>query len=97
MGNFRLITAQNNLTTVANTDIISDYDVPNNGVIRIGLETTTAADVRITLDGTNYTTLTDSAAEIWEFFEIPVSGDDTFNIQTVAIEIISLRVLYSDA
>ena len=80
-------------TTTANTDIITDVTIDNDGILRIGVETTTASDVRITLNTTNFTTLGDLAADIWTFFDVPVEAGDVFNIQTVAIEDISIRAV----
>ena len=77
--------------TVANTDIITDITIEHDGILRLGLESIDAADWRITLNTTNFTTVLDSAADIWEFVEVPVSKGDVFNIQTVAIETVSIR------
>jgi len=91
---YRAIESKDNFTTTANTDIISDFTADTDGIIRLGIETTTTADVRITLNQSNFTTLVDSAAEIWAFFDIPIHAGDIFNIQTVDIEIISIRAVF---
>lgn len=75
----------------ANTDIFTDVTIANDGILRIGFETLAAEDVRITLDGTNFTTLVDTAADIWNFVEVPVEAGDVFNLQTVGAETISFR------
>ena len=80
-------------TTSANTDIIADYTIQNDGILHIGVETVDTSDVRITLNTTNFTTLIDTAADIWQFLEIPVRAGDVFNIQTVGIEVISFRII----
>ena len=42
---------ENAATAEANTDIISDVAITEDGVLRIGFETLAAEDVRITIDG----------------------------------------------
>ena len=90
---YQSIANVNALTTVANTDIITDVTIAEDGILRIGIESTSAADFRITLNTTVFTTLGDLAADIWTFFEVPVSAGDVFNMQTVAIEDVSIRVV----
>ena len=90
------ILSLNAFTTSTNTDLMADYRVRQDGIIRLGVETVEVSNVRITLDGTTYTTLIDTAADIWQFLEIPVTQGDLFNIQTVDIEIISLRIILID-
>jgi len=91
---YRSIENVDDFTTTANTDIITDYTFDKDGILRLAIETTTTADVRIALNQTNFTTLIDTAAEIWQFFEIPVTEGDIFNIQTVDIEVISIRAVF---
>ncbi len=90
------ILSLNAFTTSTNTDLMVDYKVRQDGIIRLGVETVEVSNVRITLDGTTYTTLIDTAADIWQFLEIPVVQGDLFNIQTVDIEVISLRIILVD-
>ena len=90
------ILSLNAFTTSTNTDLMADYVVRQDGIIRLGVETVEVSNVRITLDGTTYTTLIDTAPDIWQFLEIPVVQGDLFNIQTVDIEIISLRIILVD-
>ncbi len=90
------ILSLNAFTTSTNTDLMADYVVRQDGIIRLGVETVEVSNVRITLDGTTYTTLIDTAADIWQFLEIPVVQGDLFNIQTVDIEVISLRIILVD-
>jgi len=83
----------NAFTTSANTDIITDTTITEDGILRIGLESVSAADWRIALNQTNFTTFIDSAADIWQTVEIPVSADDVLQFQTVDIETVSMRVI----
>ncbi len=80
-------------TTEANTDIMTDITIEHDGILHIMVETTTAADVRMTLNTTNFTTLVDTAADIWTHVNVPCSAGDVLNIQTVDIEAISVRVV----
>jgi len=93
MTQYQDIATIDGFTTTANTDIITDYTIQNDGILHILVETTTAADVRITLNTTNFTTLVDTAADIWTKLDIPVIAGDVFNIQTVDIEAISFRIV----
>ena len=77
-------------TTEANTDITTDITIAHDGILKFAIETTTAADVRMTLNTTNFTTLIDTAADIWTFVEVPCTAGDVLNIQTVDIEAISI-------
>ena len=83
-----------NTTTAVNTDIITDITILEDGILRIGVATEDAsADFRITLNQTNFTTLVDTAADIWHFVEVPCSKGDILNFQTVGAESIDLRVI----
>lgn len=90
------VVSENEITTVANTDIITDYTVKTDGVLHIAVVTADAGDVRITLDGTNYSTVLDTPVDVWTVINIPVTGQDVFNIQTVDIEVASIRVLLEE-
>lgn len=93
-----LVVKSNAITTVANTDILAaDYTFKTSGVIHIAaVSTASAGDLRITLDGTTYSTCINMVDDVWEVINIPVERGDTFNIQTVAIETLSLRVLFEE-
>ena len=90
---FELVAKAKTLTTVANTDIFTDIAIKKAGLLHISIGATTAADLRITLDGTNYQTIQDVAADIHTTITIAVSPGDTLNFQTVAIEVLDLTVL----
>ncbi len=79
----------------ANTDIMTDTTIANDGLLHIAFETLAAEDVRISLDGgSNFTTLVDTVADIWNAnIIIPVAVGDIIQLQTVGAETISYRIL----
>ena len=79
----------------ANTDIFTDVTIGSDGILHIAFETLGAEDVRISLDGgTTFTTLRDSAADIWATdIQLPVTEGDVLQMQTVGAETISIRVV----
>ena len=94
MGRYQDLVALDGFSSLANTDIFTDITIQVDGILRIGVETLAVEDVRITLDGgTNFTTLLDTAADIWAFLDVPVRAGDVFNMQTVGAETISIRVI----
>ena len=94
MGRYQQVTAQNEITTVANTDIITDYDILEDGILTISYVSADTADLRVTLDGTNYSTIHEANVDVWATVNIAVRSGDVFNIQTVGIEVISLRIIF---
>ncbi len=90
---FELIAQEKTKTTVANTDVIVDQVLSKTGLLHISVGTTTASDLRITLDGTNYQTIQDSSADIMTTFTIAVAKGNIFNFQTVAIEVLDITVI----
>ena len=79
----------------ANTDFMADTTIEFDGLLHIAFETLAAEDVRISLDGgTNFTTLVDTAADIWNAnIIIPVEKGDVIQMQTVGAETISFRLV----
>ena len=90
---YHVLASKDEFTTSANTDIFTDVVIADDGILRIGVVTADAGDTRITLDGTNYSTILDNVADVWETVEIPVKTGDTFNLQTVGIEVTSIRAV----
>ncbi len=82
-------------TTVANTDIVTDITIADDGILRIFFAGLTSSDFRITLDGgTTFNSLDKTTGDTTiVVFEIPVKGGDVFNMQTVAIEVVNIRVI----
>lgn len=92
---FQLIAAGNAISASANTDFMTDTTITDDGILHIAFETLAAEDVRISLDGgTNFTTLVDTAADIWNTgIEIPEKTGDVIQMQTVGAETISFRLI----
>ena len=90
---FELIDKQRTKTTVANTDVMVDHIMTKDGLLHISVGTTDAADLRITLDGTNYQTIIDTGADIMTTLIIAVEKGAVFNYQTVAIEILDITII----
>ena len=91
---YQLIASGNAVSASANTDIMADTTIENDGILHVAFETLAAEDFRISLDGTNFTTLADTAADIWNHsIKIPVGVGDIINIQTVGAETVSYRIL----
>ncbi len=78
----------------ANTDIFTDVVIAHDGLLHIAFETLAAEDVRIALNGTNFTTLKDTAADIWNTnITIPCGSGDTLQMQCVGNETISIKIV----